>query len=248
MAILEDVAQDPRSLGVHGWRTDTASDVAPPVGPAGPPSAAVPGQPLHSVCASFCTFLAACNLPSCCSSGKEQKRRGAWVAQLGKRPTLDFGSSPDFGIVGLSFAGRSARGGESAWESLPLCLSLLSGQKTALRALEMISVVRVLARAKQRRRSPAVLAGSRRVHSTTPDLGALVSADWPGGLRIPVRLLQQEARRRLAAEGARGRGVWGGRRPGEGPASPRGRAGRADPLPLPLLLQRPILLTELSIW
>lgn len=59
--------------------------------------------------------------------------------------TLDFGSGPDFGIMGLSFARRSTRGGESSWESLPLCLSLLSGQKTALRALEMISVVRVLA-------------------------------------------------------------------------------------------------------
>ena len=60
-------------------------------------------------------------------------------------------------------------------------------------------------------------------------LGAPVSADWPACRPVPVHLLWQKAHQQAAAEGACGRGVRGGRRPGEGvlPKPPRLHVGRA---------------------
>ena len=54
------------------------------------------------------------------SEGRKPKATGgAWVAQLGKRPTLDFGSGHDLGVRGFEHrAGLCADSVEPAWDSL----------------------------------------------------------------------------------------------------------------------------------
>ena len=56
---------------------------------------------------------------------KTHKAWGAWMAQLVKRPTLNFGSGQDLTVPEFqSYVGLCADSVESAWDSLSLSLSL----------------------------------------------------------------------------------------------------------------------------
>ena len=52
---------------------------------------------------------------------KRRQKRGAWVAQPVKHPTLDFGSGHDLRVRGFEpSVGLCADSVEPAWDSLPL--------------------------------------------------------------------------------------------------------------------------------
>ena len=49
----------------------------------------------------------------------EKHQRGVWEGQLGKRPTLDFGSGRDPRVLGLASSQAHALSVEPAWDSVP---------------------------------------------------------------------------------------------------------------------------------
>lgn len=69
------------------------------------------------------------------------KLRSAWVAQLVKHPTLDFGSGHDLRVLRLSPVSGSALNGEPGWDSLspyaPPCFLSLKKKKKKLMKWKM---------------------------------------------------------------------------------------------------------------